>query len=204
MTAHFPIKSFLLASLLTLPVLVQATPARDLNLLSAGWSFNPPSPGACPTPGQDFDCYENRTATGINIIGSDNSSGSNITTLSYTLAATDPSQQVSFNYDFTDMSAASIAYYQLGSNAPSLFVGLGSIPDFQWNPGESLIFVISQNGSNAYAGQLAITSFSSLPAISPTPVPAPLPALGAIAGLIQTRALRRRRKADHLARTTPH
>lgn len=201
------LKATLLGAVLSLPALITATPAPALDLLSAGWAFTPASPGACPTPGVDFDCYENRTATDINIIGSDSSSGSNTTAFSYTLGGGGPSQQVSFSYSFTDSSIASIAYYQIGSSSPSLLLGSGSIPLFQWDPSQTLTFSVDQNGSNAYAGQLAITSFSSLPLTPPPagqPVPAPLPGFGAIACFMLSRTLRRRIEAGRTPCRPPH
>lgn len=183
---------------------LKSQPASALDLLSAGWSFSPASPGACPTPGTDFDCYENRTASDISIIGSDSSSGSNTTAFGYSLTSGDSAYQTSFDYSYSDGSVASIAYYQLGSNPPSLLSGAGSIPPFRWNPGESLVFSVSQNGFNAYAGQLAITSFlstSMTPAPTTESVPAPLPAVGAIAAFMRSRMLRRRFYSDQVQNT---
>jgi hypothetical protein len=190
-------RSIVIAGCLSLSVFIAASAASALDLASAGWSFNPASPGACPTSGSDFDCYENRTASSISIIGSDSSFGDRRTTFLYNLSLGNASQQVSFNYYFADASAQSIAYYQLDSDPRSLLTGAGSITAFTWNSGQTLTFGVDQNGFGAYAGELAITSFSSISSSEGEPVPAPLPMLGAAAAFTRARSLRRRSRASH-------
>jgi len=172
--------------------------ASALDLLSAGWSITPATPGACPLPsGSGYDCYEDRTADRITLIGSNNISGTNTTTFSYTLPAGSNPETISFAYDFTDNSATGVGYYQINSDPLSLFNtapadGSGTIAPFTLNAGDTLTFGINQNGSAAYAGQLAITSFlaTSTNNTSQT-VPFPLPILGPFAILASVPALRR-------------
>ena len=182
--------------------LVPLTPAAALDLLSAGWNFSPSTPGACPNPGVDYNCYEGRTATDITLVGSNNSSGADTTTFSYALPGSAITQTLSYNYEFDTASTQAVGYYQINTNPRVLFgtpggSATGSIANFALNPGDTLTFGIDQNGDATFAGTLAITSFSS-PNLQPTlqDVPAPLPLFGAALAFRHSRRLRRRRRRD--------
>ncbi|MEB3317078.1 MAG: hypothetical protein VKO39_02900 [Cyanobacteriota bacterium] len=196
---------FVIAAAMGLGGLAAIPASAALDLLSAGWSMSPASPGECPPPvGSGYDCYEDRTAVRITLSGSNSNSGFNTTSFTYVLPTGSDSESISFAYEFSDNSATAVGYYQINNEPLSAFNtapagGSGSIAPFTLNAGDSLTFGINQNGSAGYAGQLAITNFLAVNNGSQA-VPFPLPILGPFAILVRVPALRRnarRLNRDH-------
>lgn len=127
-------------------------------------------------------CVSNLSTSSVLIAGS----GKSNTTTSWTSAAASTPSFISFDWAFAEQDGISSPFYTINGNKTILSGISGSINSVKLNDGSTLIFGITNE--TGY-GDLTISNFDA------TPVPAPLPLLGAGAAFEWSRRLRARIKA---------
>jgi hypothetical protein len=155
-----------------------------LNLDSGSWT------GAleCPIPGESLNCVENITASTVTLVGPD-AENSFISYISQPVPVGDPGYTISFDYVF-DAFPFQEAFYMVGSQSFTLDPTddfSSSIDSVLLPPGQSFSFRVGNTDTLEFA-LLDISNFTA------TPVPGPLPLLGAAAAFRWSRRLRTRTK----------
>jgi len=134
-------------------------------------------------------CVSNLSTSSVLIAGS----GESNTTTSWTSSAASTPSFISFDWEFAELSdnGTSTPFYTINGNMTSLAGTSGSINSVTLNDGSTLTFGITNVDG---FGDLTISNFDA------TPVPAPLPLLGAAATFGWIRKRRAQLKARQLRR----